>query len=363
MNGLIAFHREGEPLYWTGCYGSGTKWKRYVDPATVAHPAKMSFRLLSRILDHLRQLKLTSPDTTIIDFMAGTGRTAIEATRRGHRAMTVELEPKFVDFQRKNKAQMEKALKRDVGWEILQGDARKLSEIITGGGAGVVSPPYGHIAPEKNGPGIDKRKQWETYGASGGGMSFEGFCEVQARHSDGYGETAGNIGNMPEGTLAGVTSPPYMDSFQANRITPPTAWPGGAVYTRQEAGNSPGQLGAEKEGTYWEAMAQVYRGAFLSGISPLVTVTKDPTRNWAIVPLGERTASVLQSVGYRVIDYHRAVLFTERTQTTLYGEERKSVKGSVSFFKRISMAKGVPASKWEDVLIAIIPEGARCPIP
>jgi len=75
----------------------------------------------------------------------------------------------------------------------------------------VTSPPYAGISPEKSGSGINIEKQWETYRASGGGLSLKGFAEQQARHSEGYGSSPGQIASLPDGNAdAVVTSPPYI---------------------------------------------------------------------------------------------------------------------------------------------------------
>ena len=515
------------PLYWTGCYTQDARLKKLLDPKTTRHPAKMAPGLLSRIFDHLTATGLLSPGTTIVHFMGGTGRTAVEATRRGYRAVTVELEPHFVEFQKLNKAATEKALGRKVDWDIRQGDARKLSEILSGGAgivsppyanrfdagnerqrrregtlqhemglggysenadnignlkAGVVSPPYAGGLGEGSAPGGEKWAREKHIYNGNGERSYR--SDVKERNPaqignlkagvvsppygpieigkglntkpprPGYNDQSGrsatapsqtdtrystdpdNIGNLPEGSMAAVVSPPYGQSegtlhpskfkdpekffaIQNERIrsgiagghaksleaqmryvekqgdgyesqhpdnianlaavtSPPYmgAQTGGGIakngndgppgkdevqnrtYMAENHGSTEGQLGAQKPPTYWEAMRTVYTEAFRCGISPLVIVTKDPTRNKAIVPLGARTAHLIEEIGYQIVDYHRAVLFEERKQATLDGDVKKSVSGRVSFFKRLSIAKGSPAARWEDVLVAVIPEGS-----
>jgi hypothetical protein len=73
------------------------------------------------------------------------------------------------------------------------------------------SPPYVNVDPAKNGSGINIQKQYETYRASGGGSSFEAFCQQQARHSQGYGASEGQLSGLPSGSLADalLTSPPF----------------------------------------------------------------------------------------------------------------------------------------------------------
>ena len=54
-----------------------------------------------------------------------------------------------------------------------------------------------------------------------------------------------------------------------------------------------------------------------------------------------------------MVDFHRAVLFKTHEQHTLTGSTKKEYKGRLSFFKRLSLAKGNKAAMWEDILIGI----------
>jgi len=85
----------GHDLYWHGCYSGSSD---LITPESVAHPAKMSATLCFRILEHLKELGLLEDNDTILDPMGGTGITAICAGAKGYRAVTVELEEKFIDF-------------------------------------------------------------------------------------------------------------------------------------------------------------------------------------------------------------------------------------------------------------------------
>lgn len=211
---------------------------------------------------------------------------------------------------------------------------------------GVVSPPYSNRLADN-----DERKY----------MDSEGRFK---RPETAYGGDSQNIGNLKDGVV-GVTSPPYEAQSggigKASRVhTPDMALVsrhlGGA---RGGMGKSEGNLGNENGQTYLSAMLQVYGEAFKSGISPLVVITKNPTRKGKLRRLDLDTLKLLEQVGYKIIDYHRAVLFKvkEENQATLDGEKlsKQQIKGRVSFFKRLSLAKGNVAAQWEDILIAVIP--------
>ena len=71
-------------------------------PASMAHPAKASWDLAYRIIDHLRELGLLPEGSTILDPMAGTGTTLLAASVKGYTATGIELEPKFIALAQKN---------------------------------------------------------------------------------------------------------------------------------------------------------------------------------------------------------------------------------------------------------------------
>jgi len=92
--------------------------------------------------------------------------------------------------------------------------------------AAISSPPYtGNIQVEKNSKSFDRTKQYEVYRASGGGQSFEAFCATQVLHSQGYGNSDGQLGAMKgDGFDAAISSPPFQGSQQVdNRTKPSTA--------------------------------------------------------------------------------------------------------------------------------------------
>ena len=88
----------GEQRDWVGLY------RRDYDlatPESMVHPAKASWDLAFRILEHLEELGLASPETSVIlDPMAGTGRFLLAACAKGYKSVAVELEPRFMDMMR-----------------------------------------------------------------------------------------------------------------------------------------------------------------------------------------------------------------------------------------------------------------------
>lgn len=118
----------------------------------------------------------------------------------------------------------------------------------------------------------------------------------------------------------------------------------------------------QKDESYLSAMLKVYQQAFLCGISPLVVVTKDPTRNGKLRMLSLDSLHLLKLAGYEIFDYHRAILFESHRQETLDGESKDVHKGRISFFKRLSLEKGNTVAQFEDIIFARIPNKCARPI-
>ena len=368
---LSMFHKCDDSLVWHGCYESDARFRHFLTSESFAHPAKMSMLLADRIFKHLKALGLLNKGDVICDFMSGTGRTGIMASLHGHDSVHVELEPHFIKMINENKKLCEKKFQRQLNWKVIQGDARKLSELLTEKGlVGVISPPF---AEAQSGGGIVNNGYMNTGDdvASRCGYKDEKFSDQ-------------NISNLPDKNLVGITSPPFMESLtfikkpskacldkkvgHLNVIkyaNIPNKSIGGsrtpeAIAERASKRNIGqinvfGNKGTYIPQSYLSAMLQVYVEAFRSGISPLVTVTKNPTRQGKLRRLDIDTARLLIMAGYKIVDYHRALLFEEQKQATLTGNIKKQVKGRLSFFKQLSYKKGNVVAQHEDVIIAVIP--------
>lgn len=112
----------------------------------------------------------------------------------------------------------------------------------------VTSPPYADTAVEKASAGINIEKQWETYRASGGGMSLENFREQQARHSHGYSASDGQIAALKSGTVdCVVTSPPFSQPETRDRSPVQSGIMASAItlaYTVDRQGKTEGNIAA-----------------------------------------------------------------------------------------------------------------------
>lgn len=221
---------------------------------------------------------------------------------------------------------------------------------------GIISPPYSNSLDEKKNTTSNLRREERLRTAGHLPKDFMGGLARNCQLEDGmrYSCNPKNIGNLSDKTIVGVISPPYTDMMGIKH----TDCPSSAKLYKDKHWNTKYSTNRENIGavggeTYLEAMLKVYKEAYLAGISPLVIVTKNPTRDFKLRRLDIDMAKLLLMVGYEIIDYHRAVLFEEKQQLTLIGDIMKVPKGRLGFFKRLSYNKGNVTAKWEDVIIAV----------
>ena len=182
-----------ESEFWTGCYKNFDLWH----PDSYAHPAKCAPGLAFRIMEHLTELGLLRPGATILDPMNGIATTGIVAGALGHPYIGIELEETFIKLSEQNREYAEKKLHKKFSWQLIQGDSRKLSELLQAKGlVSVMSPPY-----------IDQQlKTAENYHIPiTGSKDSKGTNALVANR--GY-TTEGQIGNLQDKPLT-ITSPPY----------------------------------------------------------------------------------------------------------------------------------------------------------
>jgi len=155
-------------------------------------PAKANVHMLSFLIE-----TFTKPGDVILDPMAGTGSTGVIANLLGRNAILVELEEKFCRWIRENVelAQKKGAKGKSV---VIQGDSRKLSELLKEYADTIVtSPPYSDAISKQGGPT---------------GVKKVGVSTITARQ---YSENPSNIGNLSHGEISAIiTSPPYSEQKQ-----------------------------------------------------------------------------------------------------------------------------------------------------
>jgi 16S rRNA G966 N2-methylase RsmD len=233
----VAIEPEGD---WYGLYkGSTSRDDHLFEPASVRHPAKMSLALTNKILDTMQEWGWIETGSLVVDPFGGRGTTALCWISRhpANRALTVELEPHFVEMQQKNKEHAERRLHRELAWVILQGDSRRFAEYYAEGkAASILSPPYeaqsGGTGPASEKGYMAERGMQQYHAASNTNLGYaEGkaasvlsapygpkgvhdhdaerearFAEARGRTKESvqqyiegdYGSTPGQIGNLPD---------------------------------------------------------------------------------------------------------------------------------------------------------------------
>lgn len=169
---------------WQNCYSEG--WKDIIMPASFQHPAKMLYGLLKRILAHAKEQGWLKEGDVIVDPFGGIGSTGILGAYEGYQCVCCELEQKFVDLAEQN------FKLHDHAWQkfgnprpiMIQGDSRKLCEVVEKADCIVSSPPYQEQVVRKR--DIGKGNQ----GATGGKHCF-----------DEYGISPGQLGAMKPGNV------------------------------------------------------------------------------------------------------------------------------------------------------------------
>jgi hypothetical protein len=353
---------------WDGCYDG--RWENLVVPESMAHPAKYSRKLIARIYQHLLATGRLAPGGVVVDCFGGVALGALDAMAAGLHWHGVELEERFHTVGLRNIALWERWL----GWDRLPGpkgsarlacgDSRALCSLLSPllCECVVSSPPYAETAPEKNSNGVDRRKQFESYRKAGGGSSFEAFCAVQERHSQGYGHTEGQLGGMKPGSVADavIGSPPFEGSLANGKLSEemkaemrsrghkPSASGESAAY-----GDTAGNLGNAQGETFWGAAKQIVAQSFaiLKPGGCAVWVCKDFIRAKARVPFSQDWARLCQACGFRMVEWVKASLVKRVEEDSLFGGKEVKTTERASFFRRLATKKGSPRIDEEDVLV------------
>lgn len=225
------------------------------------------------------------------------------------------------------------------------------------------SPPYAGMAVEKNSRSVDLRKQYETYRAASGGASFEKFCATQERHSGGYGSSPGQLAALPEGAADSVVSSPPYEGMEghASMGHPEKHCRGGPLMNHCTTGARPGaekmaatsgNIASESGETFWSAarviVDQCHQILRPGGVA--IWVVKAFVRDGKLVDFPARWKSLCESVGFRFLHEHRAMLVKAWTEPDLFAGTVKKEKRRESFFRRLARKKGSPGIDWECVL-------------
>jgi len=280
-------------------------------PTSMRHPGKMLPELARQLIR-----AYTVPGDWILDPMSGIGTTGVEATHLGRNYVGIELEPRFVAWQRENL----------------------------------------ELAREQ--------------GAAGEGVAFAGDARDLDPGADSYLADL----TVPQPIAAVITSPPYGD-----RLRPKTSQLSQTMRDliargafRSDVipgsyGTSPNNLGNLSDEAYLQEMRRVYRGAFhvLKPGGILAIVIRPGRDRQRLRPLHYQTATLCTDLGFDWIDEIVAVL----GGVSAVPGQSASIANRALFFKRLAVAhlreSGHPVTleQAEYVLVFQKPERSFSPLP
>lgn len=179
-------------------------WKDDLVSDAYAHPAKMARGMIRWLYQYMLDKKYLAPGDTVLDPFGGVACGALDAMQNSLHWLGIELEPRFVDLGNRN---IDLWNNKFSSWYsdrwgtavLVQGDSRLLLRVLAGAEMGglVSRPPFRNQLPSHDNfkPPHDSTGLYD--------VNFE----------DAYGNTAGQLGTMPEGTVdSAISSPPYADA-------------------------------------------------------------------------------------------------------------------------------------------------------
>lgn len=403
---------------WSGCYDDG--WGDLIVPDAYAHPAKFSRGLIRRIYEHLLGSGRIHPGATVVDPFGGVALGALDAMMHGLHWVGCELEPKFVDLGQRNIAMWRTRWGHATTGtaRLVQGDSRRLAEVLGLADAIVSSPPYNKPFSQdhngKRGGGrangtapSSERGAFVTYGQTPGQIEGLPMGDIEAVVSSPpfsplgcqpvkrtgstqavrseynkigespestYGDTAGQLGALPTGSVADavVSSPPYEhclddrgrdpEKTAARKARFSEAHPEMAAHIQKPVVNygraDDGNLGNEQGETFWSAARLIVAQSFAilrpGGVA--VWVCKDFVRAKKRVPFSADWARLCESVGFVLVEWIKASLVKRVEEPSLFGGVEVKQTERKSFFRRLAEKKNSPRIDEEDVLVLLKPE-------
>jgi hypothetical protein len=381
---------------WYGLYRGG--WPReLLVPDAFSHPAKVRFKLAEKIYAHAAEEGWLKG--VVLDPFAGVGGFAFRAMMHGQHFVGIELEPRFVEYASANVELWKRRFGHQPGFgsaSIIQGDSRRLAEILYGAEVLISSPPYSRLGTHFSSNSIDESKlkrpggpatqiHCDDYGSSSGqlGQMKEGNYDLAIssppfasstgsdepekrgglyadpkraadRNLTGhYSEDAAQLGGMRDQGLDAVmvSSPPYetgghhkhqMDSWNANG--------------RGQRGHSGGYASESEDqmaNNFWLAARQILEHAYaiLSPNSHAIFVLKSYIRAGKVVDFPDNWRRLCEAVGFKTLHIHRAWMVTKHgEQHRLDGGTDEIKISSKSFFRTLQERRGSPKIDFEIVL-------------
>lgn len=189
---------------WDNCYNDG--WKGIIVDEAMSHPAKFARGLITRIIAHALAQGYIAPGGVVVDPFGGQAGGALPAMQAGLNWVGCELEPRFVELGNQNitlwNQRYAAHFPRWGSAQLLQGDSRRLGDVIAAAGIVVSSPPFS-----------ENPQGWDKLHGNKAGLVRENprtqgeklyFTDYIKHNSD------GNLAALPPGAPpAIITSPPF----------------------------------------------------------------------------------------------------------------------------------------------------------
>ena len=249
--------------------------------------------------------------------------------------------------------------------------------------------PHGHIDTVISSPPYaDSWHKAETTATAESRMRKAGYSDEYIKHqfrasnasggnmnAQEYGETPGQLGALPTGTIECVVSSPPFGAAQsgggiAARMRGEGTYPvitslPTNSYQPAEQGVSLGNLANDTPDTFWIAARAILEQTFslLRPNAHAIFVTKRYCRAGAIIDFTADWIRLCERVGFTLLHHHRAMLIENHgTQCGLFDEDTQYVTQKKSFFRRLHEKKRPDLSiDWEDVLCFTTPHTQGSP--
>ena len=239
-----------------------------------------------------------------------------------------ELELKFHNLAQEN-VKLHRRKWEIMGYPIpilLCGDSRHLSQVLQEADFIATSPPFAGIVPHQD---KDFTKRLDGSSIAGAGLD--------------YGTSPGQIGRMKAGNIDGVVcSPPYAEGLgHGGEPTHKGKEPDRNLDGMQSGyGNTKGNIGNERNDTYWEAMRDVLSEChkILKPGGVTILVLKAYIKGGRKVHLPQQTLKLLIHLEFTPLERIKAMLVKETVTPGLFGEIKK-VTERKSFFRRLHEKK------------------------
>jgi len=395
---------------WASCYD--LSYRGIIVDEAFCHPAKMSRGLLTRILRHAKEEEWLWPGAVIVDPFGGIFTTGLLGAYEGYQVVGVELESEFYrlansyDCPGLTKAEWVRWFNRyrrnpdicpachhkaQTWYEkhsgvipsqephhfvgnielharklaalgcpqpvIIQGDSRRLCELLQGADCVISSPPFQESLQSKD---AEFHAKWcKEHGRDVTKPNYQGKIA-------GYGQTPGQLGAMRPGDVNLIcSSPPYEGNPHAGESKNGFVYTGEHNYTgsrcsinRYDTNKSQDNLGNSQGDTFWAAsriiLEQSYAILRPGGVA--IWVVKDFVRNKKRVDFTGDWRRLCESVGFKTLHEHHAMLIKETEHQTFFGPET-TIKEKKSFFRRLCESKGSPKIDFETIYCMCKPKG------